>query len=73
MLDKVRLFDEGFAKNPVTVAKVIPILVDFNQKMEEILFDMRSLFEGLEAQQLVPLDQMPNLLINIEELPTLQG
>ena len=49
MLNKVRIFDEGFAKNPITVAKVIPILVDFNQKMEEILFDMRGLFEGLEV------------------------
>ena len=73
MLNKVRLFDEGFAKNSVTVAKVIPVLVDFNQKMEEILLDMRGLFEGLEAQQLVPLDQLPNLSINTEKLPMLQG
>ena len=73
MLNKARLFDEGFAKNPVIVTKVILVLVDFNQKMEEILLDIRDLFEALEAQQLVPLDQMPNLLINTEELPMLQG
>ena len=50
MVNKARLFDEGFAKNLVTVAKVIPILVDFNEIIEEIFFDMRGLFEGLEAQ-----------------------
>ena len=73
VLNKARLFDKGLAKNPVTFAKVILDLVDFNQKMEEILLDMWSLFDGLEAQQLVLLDQMPNLSINIEELSTLQG
>ena len=41
--------------------------------MEEILLDMRGLFKGLEVQGLVPLDQMPNISINTEELPTLQG
>ena len=40
VLKKARLFDKDLAKNPVTTAKVIPILVDFNQKMEEILLDM---------------------------------
>ena len=50
VLRKARLFDEGFAKNPITIVRVIPVLVDFNQKMEEILFNMRGLFEGLEAQ-----------------------
>ena len=29
VLNKARLFDEGFAKNPVTSAKVILVLVDF--------------------------------------------
>ena len=72
VLNKAMLFDEGVAKNPVIATKVIPILVDFNQKMEEILLDMPSLFDRLKAQQLVPLDQMPNLSINTEELPTLQ-
>ena len=35
--------------------------------------DMRALFEGLEVDGLVPLDQVPNISINTEELPTLQG
>ena len=73
MLNKARLFDEGFAKNPVTVAKVISVLVDFNLKMEEILLKMRGLFERLKAQQLVPLNQLSNLFKNTKELPTLQG
>ena len=73
ILNKTRLFDEGLAKNPVTTAKVVPILVDFNQRMEEILMDMRRLFEGLEVEGLVPLDQVSNISINTEELPTLQG
>ena len=30
VLNKARLFDEGLAKNPVTAAKVILVLVDFN-------------------------------------------
>ena len=71
VLNKVRLFDEGLAKNPITAAKVIPVLVDFNQKMEEILLDMGGLFKGLEIEGLVPLDQVPNISINIEELPIL--
>ena len=72
VLNKARFFDEGFAKSPVTAAKVILVVVDFNEKMEEILLDMRGLFKGLEAQQ-IPLDQLPNLFINTKELPMLQG
>ena len=49
MLNKARLFDKGFAKNPLTIVKVILVLFDFNHKMEEILLDMRGLFEELEA------------------------
>ena len=40
ILNKARLFDKGLAKNPITTAKVVPVLVDFNEKMEEILLDM---------------------------------
>ena len=72
VLNKARFFDEGLAKNSVTTTKVIPILVDFNKKMEEILFNMRGPLEGLEVQGLVPLDQMPNISINTKELPMLQ-
>ena len=73
ILNKAKLFNKGLAKNPITAAKVIPVLVDFNQKMHKILMDMRALFEGLEVDGLVPLDQVPNISINSEELPTLQG
>ena len=74
ILNKAKLFDEGLAKNPVTAAKVkFPVLVDFNQKMDKILMDMRALFEDLEVDGLVSLDQVPNISINTEELPTLQG
>ena len=73
ILSKAKLFEAGLTKNPVTAAKVIPVLVNFNQKMDEILMDMRALFEGLEVSGLVPLDQLPNISINTEELPTLEG
>ena len=56
VLNKARLFHGGVAKNSVTATKVLLILVDFNQKMEEILFGMRGLFKGLEVEGLVPLD-----------------
>ena len=49
ILKKARLINKNLAKNPVLATKVIPILVDFNQKMEELLDNMRSLFYGLEA------------------------
>ena len=72
VLNKTRLFNEGLAKNLVRAAKVILILEDFNQKMEDLLINIQSLFNGLEAQHALPLDQVPNLSINTKELPTLQ-
>ena len=71
ILNKAKLFDAGLAKNLVTAAKVIPVLVNFYQKMDELLINMRALFEGLEVSGLVPLNQVPNISINTEELPTL--
>ena len=41
--------------------------------MEELLLDMRALYDGLEVEGLVPLDQVSNISINMEKLPTLQG
>ena len=64
ILNKAKLFDAGLAKNLVTAAKVILVHVDFNQKMDEILMDMRAVFEGMEVSGLVPLDQVPNISIN---------
>ena len=44
LLNKARLFDEGLAKNPVTAAKVILVLIDFNHKNGgDLLQHMRSL------------------------------
>ena len=73
VLNKAKLFNAGLAKNPISIAKVIPVLVHFNQKMEDLLTEMQSLFDGLEAQQPLSLDQVPNLSINTEELPNLYG
>ena len=47
VLNKAQLFDNNLVTNPVLAAKVIPILMDFAAKMEELLDDMRSLFDGL--------------------------
>ena len=71
VFNKARLFNEGLFKNPVTTAKVIPVLIDFNQRMEGIFQEMPDLFNGLEVKGLVPLDQVPNISINTKELPTL--
>ena len=71
ILNKAKLFDVGLAKNLIIAVKVIPVLVDFNQKMDELFMDMQALFEGLEVDGLVPLDQVPNISINTEELSIL--
>ena len=49
VVNKARLFDANLAKNPVSAGKVIPVLVDFAEKMEERLFEMRVLFNGLQT------------------------
>ena len=46
VFNKVKLFDVGLAKNPISAAKVIPILVNFNQKMEDLVTKMQILFDG---------------------------
>ena len=71
VLKKARLFDENLAKHPISAVKVIPIMVDFNQKMEELLDNLKSLFDKLEAQQALPLDVVQNISINTEEIPSL--
>ena len=72
MLNKARLFDNNLAKNPVSAAKVIPILVDFAEKMEELLDDIRSLFDGLapEISLAVPLEHVPEIS---GDIPSLTG
>ena len=71
-LYKARLFDSNLAMNPVSTAKVILVLVDFAEKMEELLDNMRSLFDGLglEGNLEVPLE---NVLDISGDIPSLTG
>ena len=71
IVNKVRLFNESLAKHLVSVAKVIPILVDFAEKMEELLDKMRVLFEGLQSE--VPPIAAENLPDILGEIPSLTG
>ena len=64
VVNKAKLFDANLAKNPITAGKVIPVLVDFAEKMEELLDEMRVLFDGLQPE--VP-------PIAAENLPDISG
>ena len=64
VVNKAELFDANLAKNPVTAGKVIPVLVDFAEKMEELLDEMRVLFNGLQLE-------VPS--IAAENLPDISG
>ena len=70
MLNNAWLFDNNLAKNLVSAAKVIPVLVDFAKKIEEFLDDMRSLFDGLgpESNPEVPLEDVLNISRDIPNL-----
>ena len=71
VVNKVRLFDANLAKNPVSARKVIPILVDFTEKMEELLDKMRALFDGLQPEvPPVAAENLPNIS---GEIPSLTG
>ena len=71
VVNKAKLFDANLAKNPVTAGKVIPVLVDFAEKMEELLDEMRMLFDGLQPE--VPPVAAENLLDISGEIPSLTG
>ena len=71
VVNKARLFDANLAKNPVSTGKIIPILVDFAEKMEELLDEMRVMFDGLQPE--VPLVAAENLLDISGEIPSLTG
>ena len=47
VVNKAQLFDANLAQHLVTAKKVISVLVDFAGKMEELLDEMRVLFDGL--------------------------
>ena len=73
VLNKARLFNDNLATNLVSAAKVIPILVDFVAKMEELLDDMRSLFDGLgsEENQEVALENVSNISLKTGDISSL--
>ena len=71
VINKAQLFDANLAQHPVTAKKVIPVLVDFADKMEELLDDMRVLFDGLLPE--VPPIAAENLPEISGEVPSLTG
>ena len=71
VVNKAQLFDANLAQHPVTTKKVIPVLVDFADKMEELLDEMRVLFDGLLPEvPLVVAENLPNIS---GEIPSLIG
>ena len=71
VVNKARLFNANLAKNLVSAGKVIPILVDFAEKMEELLDKMRVLFDRLQPEVcLVAAENLPDIS---GEIPSLTG
>ena len=71
VVNKAQLFDANLAQHPVTAKKVIPVLVDFADKMEELLDEMRVLFDGLLPE--VPPVAAENLPDISSGIPSLTG
>ena len=71
VVNKAHLFDANLAQHPVTAKKVIPVLVDFANKMEELLDKMRVLFDRLLPE--VPPLAAENLPDISREIPSLTG
>ena len=71
MVNKARLFDVNLARNLVSTGKVISVLVDFAEKMEELLEEMRVLFDGLTLE--VPPVATENLPDISGGIPSLTG
>ena len=71
VVNKAQLFDANLAQNSVTAKKVIPVFVDFADKMEELLDEMRILFDGLQPE--VPCVAAENLPDISSEIPSLTG
>ena len=71
VVNKAQLFDANLAQNPVTAKKVILVLVDFADKMEKLLDEMRILFDGLQPEVLpVAAENLSDIL---GEIPSLTG
>ena len=71
MVNKARVFDENLARNPISTEKVILVLVDFAEKMEELLDEIRVLFDRLTPE--VPQIAVENLSGISGEIPSLTG
>ena len=71
VVNKAQLFDANLAQHPVTAKKVIPVLMDFADKMEELLDEMRVLFDRLLPE--VPPIAAENLPDISGEIPSLTG
>ena len=71
VINKAQLFDANLAQHPVIAKKVISVLVDFVDKMEELLDEMRVLFNGLLPK--VPPVAAENLPEISGEVPSLTG
>ena len=69
VVNKAQLFDANLAQHLVAAKKVIPVLVDFADKMEELLDEMRTLFDGLQPE--VPPIAAENLPGISGEIPSL--
>ena len=69
VVNKAQLFDANLAQHPVTAKKVIPVLVDFADKMEELLNEMRILFDGLLPEvSLVAAENLPDISSEVSSL-----
>ena len=71
VVNKAQLFDANLAQHPVIAKKEIPVLVDFADKMEELLDEMRILFDGLQPE--VPPGAAENLPDISGKIPSLIG
>ena len=71
VVNKAQFFDANLAQHPVTTKKVIPVLVDFADKMEELLDEMRVLLDGLLPE--VPPVAAENLPDISGKIPSLTG
>ena len=73
VLNKAWLYDNNLVTNPISAAKVITILVDFAAKMEELLDNMKNLFDGLGPQpnHEVALEHVLDLSLETRNIPSL--
>ena len=71
VVNKAQLFDANLAQHSVTAKKIIPVLVDFADKMEELLDEMKVLYDGLLSE--VPPVAAENLPDITGEIPNLTG